>query len=92
MRCLERTRQRQAETNGDATILAYTVDRQEGMGCLVLSNDETGEDGPHERNSACQGCAMGPVHGVIRLPEARCGAVSHRSMVERNVQAKPLMA
>ena len=33
------------EMNGDATILACTVDRREGIGCLVLSNDETGEAG-----------------------------------------------
>ena len=75
-----------SETNGDATILACTVDWRGGMGCMVLSNDGTVESVPHERNSACQGCAMRPEHGVIRLPEARCGAVSHRGMVEGNGQ------
>ena len=74
------------ETNGDATILGCTVDRREGKGCLVLSNDGTGESGRHERNSACQGCAMRPEHGVIHLPEGRCGAVLHRGMVEENGQ------
>ena len=80
------------ETNGDATILACTVDRLEEMGCLVLSNDGTGKGGPHKRNSGCQGCAMRPAHGIIRLPEARCGAVSHRGMVQGNGQVQPLVA
>ena len=80
------------ETNGGATILACTVDRREGKGCLVLLNDGTGKGGPHERNSACHGRVMRPEHGVIRLPEARCGAVSHRSLVEGNGRVQPLVA
>ena len=50
------------EANDDATILARTVDRREGTGCFVLSNDGTGEGGPHTRNGLTR--AIWHVKGV----------------------------